>query len=358
MGDTIVATPFLEQLHEQSPDARIVLLTSPTAADALAGCQFLEEIIAVDASAGGRLHNARELLRSLRRGAFDAVFLLNRSFHCAVMAAAAGIPVRVGYAIEYCGPLLTVRVPYRFDRNEADCHLDMLRALGLSARHRLPDLWITEAERAAAAEIVRSCAGSDGCMAPLVGVQPGANDAHIREWGAVRFAHVADALLDEFGGAVVLMGGEAERKTARRMAEAMRHRVVDLVGQLTLRQALAVIGVCDLWVGNDTGLLHAAVAQRIPSVGLFGPNKVARWGYDAQRHRSLASFPAEPARTDDALRACMDAITEESVLATLREVRSVTANRDPGCDDVRPGAQTPYFERPDPAKSAVAVRRR
>ena len=186
------------------------------------------------------------------------------------------------------------------------------------AQDALPDLWITEAEQARARQILRDH-GWNGAH-PLIAIQPGSNDAPIREWGAERYARAANTLIAENSGQVVLMGGKTERATAERTAQALRTPPIDLVGKLPLRDALAVIGQCDLWLSNDTGLLHAAVAQRVASVGLFGPNKVVRWGYDAPRHRSLVVFPAEPARDDAAVRRCLDAITDESVIETARAV--------------------------------------
>ncbi len=318
MGDTIVATPFFAQLRRHYPNADITLLAAPSVVTALANSPHLDHILPVDVRGRSRWQHGKELHAMLKAGDYQAGFLLNRSLHCAVTCWAAHLPVRIGYINEYRRPFLTVPIPYFFDRNEVDCHLDMLRALGLPARDALPDLWITEAEKAHAQQILRDH-GWDG-KSPLIGVQPGANDAPIREWGAERFARVAEILAAENGGQIVLMGGAEERETAGRAARALKTPPIDLIGKLPLREALSTIGQCSLWLSNDSGLLHAAVAQRVASVGMFGPNKVVRWGYDAPRHRSLVVFPDSPASDDAAVRRCLDAISEESVLETARAV--------------------------------------
>lgn len=348
MGDTIVATPFLRQLRGHFPKAEITLLTSPSAAVALDHCPYLDRILSLDGGAG-RWRQTQELFLRLRQGRYEAAFLLNRSLHCAVITTLAGVPMRIGYVNESRRPFLTVPIPYSFDRNEVDCHLDMLRALGLAAQDSLPDLWITDTERRRAHALLRE-GGWPGQAAgrPLIGVQPGSNDAPIREWGAERYAHVADILAQETGGHILIMGGEAERETADRMARAMRCPSINLTGTLELREALAIIGLCDLWLGNDTGLLHAAVAQRVASVGLFGPNKVVRWGYDTTRHRSLVVFPETPARDDATVRLCLDAIVPDLVLETARAVLSQPCSETPEAGfavqpaEVAP-SRPPYF---------------
>jgi ADP-heptose:LPS heptosyltransferase len=134
------------------------------------------------------------------------------------------------------------------------------------------------------------------------------------------------------------MGGESERETAARTEAAMCTRPVNLVGELKLREALAMIGHFRLWLGNDTGMLHAAVAQRVPSVGIYGPTKAPRWGYDTPQHRSVVYYPERPVdderyirlhgepggpgrsrrRWDPLLRGCLDAISVERVVAEAR----------------------------------------
>ncbi len=46
---------------------------------------------------------------------------------------------------------------------------------------------------------------------------------------------------------------------------------ISLVDQLTLEESLALIELADLFIGIDSGLLHAAAAVGTPLVGLWGP---------------------------------------------------------------------------------------
>ena len=352
MGDTVVATPFFSQLRRHFPHAEITLLTSPSAALALQNCPDLNAIIAIEKKSGERRTHVAALLKTLQAGRFDAAFLLNRSLECAMIASLAGIGTRIGYVNEWRSPFLSLPIPYAWDRNEVDSHLDMLRAIGLSAQDALPQLWMTDAEKARALEILTLHHGrGQDVRRPLIAVQPGANDPQIREWGAARYARVADALAAETGGSVIIMGGREEQATADEMADKMKTPAISLVGRLQLREALAVIGQCDLWLGNDSGLLHAAVSQRVPSVGIFGPNKVARWGYDTPRHRSLVVFPERPAKNDLEIRRCIDAIPESLLLETARQVLC------PDAQETEPD-RLPYFSASVAQARMMAVSRR
>ena len=244
---------------------------------------------------------------------FDHVFLLNRSLHSALVARLARIPTRIGFDTEHRRPLLTDPVPYDWTKPDRDCALDLLRAIGIDAEPALPELWVTEEERSNARQRLKSSGIDSGGL--LIGMQPGANDPEVREWGAERFAGLGDRLAAEHGGQVVLFGSKDERAVAERVAARMFRRPVVLAGETTLREALALISVCRLWVGNDGGLLHAAVGLGPATVGIFGPTKASRWGYDDPRHRTMVVMPESPATDAGTIRRCLDAISIESVYA-------------------------------------------
>ena len=57
-----------------------------------------------------------------------------------------------------------------------------------------------------------------------------------------------------------------------------------LVSDQTLLTTAAIIGRCDLLVGNDSGLAHVAASLRRPTITLFGPTDpslIRPWGNDA-----------------------------------------------------------------------------
>lgn len=352
MGDTIVATPLFRQLRQYCPDAEIDIYTSGSAATALEDYPYISRTVSLKQGSGRRLQHTRELVQTLRERSYDVAFLLNRSMQCAIAAQLAGIPTRIGYKAECRSLFLTLPIPYSFDRNEISCHLDMLRALGLPAEDTLPELLFSEPLRSQARTLLEGL-GWRGELAgrPLIGFQPGANDAYIREWGADRYAKVADRLIEELGATVLIMGGLEEKETADAMERSMAHPALNLIGKTKLREALALIGECDLWIGNDSGLLHTAVAQAVPTIGIYGPNKVVRWGYDTQRHRSLVVFPERPAETDDAIRQCLDQIPITLVLKTAREVMNAVPS-------TLLETEAPYFVATQEQALLLATRRR
>jgi ADP-heptose:LPS heptosyltransferase len=151
---------------------------------------------------------------------------------------------------------------------------------------------------------------------------PGAVVVHVgaaygsRSWPADRFAAVARALAAT-GAEVVLTGSGAERDRAAGIAAAADlPDAANLAGRTDLAQLAALVADAALVVTVDTGAAHLATAYATPSVVLFGPAPVARWGPPAGPHVVLTDerlrvgdvFATEP---DPALLA----VSPEDVLA-------------------------------------------
>jgi ADP-heptose:LPS heptosyltransferase len=104
-------------------------------------------------------------------------------------------------------------------------------------------------------------------------------------------------------------------------------RLIDLVGNLDLPTAGAVLRRAALFIGNDTGLMHIAAAAGAPTLGLFGPSPIEQ--YAAWGERTAVVRTADPPesmfregfdhRTTDTL---MDSLSVEAVEAAAHALWS------------------------------------
>jgi ADP-heptose:LPS heptosyltransferase len=103
----------------------------------------------------------------------------------------------------------------------------------------------------------------------VFGIQVGPS-WHVREWTVEGWTRLVVMLRDNFDCTVIQLGSDAD--TAKGAIKAPRiSGTEDWVGMLTLEEAVAAIGQLHLFIGIDSGLLHAAGAVGTPTVGLFGP---------------------------------------------------------------------------------------
>jgi ADP-heptose:LPS heptosyltransferase len=156
---------------------------------------------------------------------------------------------------------------------------------------------------------------------PLLAVAPTAN-WRAKEWRIEHFRALVERLTGPggvmAGAGVAVMGAPEERTKALPLLDALAPaRRIDLYGQ-----PLGVVAAClrraDLFVGNDSGLMHLAAAAGAPTLGLFGPSReeqYAPWGDRAavvrtrEGWKELVTAPTFDHRTSDTL---MDGLTVEA----------------------------------------------
>jgi len=111
----------------------------------------------------------------------------------------------------------------------------------------------------------------------ILAIAPTAN-SYKKQWHYENFLALSNALTEAGGildGAkIVVLGAPGEEEQAMPVVNGLpKDRVLNFVGKTTPLEAAQVLSRCDLFVGNDSGLMHTAVAVDIPTVGLFGIGK-------------------------------------------------------------------------------------
>jgi heptosyltransferase II len=325
VGDAVMTVPALRELRRVLPRARLTLATRPWAEGIFAGADFVDEMISVDdrRGAGGFVSQ----VSAWRAGRFDLAIIFPNAFAPALVAFAARVPFRLGHRTDGRGPLLTHAVPppeWRGRRHEVFYYLNLVaeleRALTgattVGERAPRPDLRISEARGAEAAEILKS-RGADTTR-PLVALCPGSTNSRAKRWPAERFAALADRLIEQAGAEVLLVGAREELGVTREVAGLMRREPIVLTGETDLAQSAAVLSLVALLVTNDTGPAHLASALGRPTLVIFGPTNPATTRPFAASAEIVRRPPdCAPCMLRDCPidHRCMTAITAEEVTA-------------------------------------------
>ena len=278
IGDAVISLPALEALRARFPASEIVLVTKPWVSEIYWHYPAMLRQIVYDPAGKHRgLRGLERLIADLRAEHFDMAILFQNAFQAAVIAWRARIPVRIGYARDARGMLLTdaVEVPPRGAYgHEAYYYLQLLFRAGLIERpepvRALTDarLALRDAEKFWAAKRLQSLK-LDGSRF-LVGVHPGASFGPAKRWPPERFAALADRLIGELRADVLIFGSAAETPLAESIARVMKHAPTVVAGKTTLTQMLALLASCRLVVTNDSGPMHLAAGLGLPLVAVFG----------------------------------------------------------------------------------------
>lgn len=96
----------------------------------------------------------------------------------------------------------------------------------------------------------------------------------LRIWGALKFAELATQVSTRHNAMIVLTGSEAERALATEIESLSTVPLINLIGQFSLNELIALTSIADLMVTVDTGTMHLAAALETPLVAIFGAGLV------------------------------------------------------------------------------------
>jgi ADP-heptose:LPS heptosyltransferase len=332
VGNWALLRPVVRDLRARWPGARLVVATlasnGPLVED------LADEVVRLRPR--GLLPLAGDLAAALTavRRAAPEVSLDFEQFASAgaILARAAGVPQRIGFASgsRARDALLTVRVPFRRDVHAARSFRDLAEAAGVPRGPYVPG-GLAPSERGAA-EAARALAAvglrGDG---PLVVLHPGSGDNFPgRRWSAAGFAAVGRLAVARHGARVVVTGSGAEGPLCARVAQDVGHGAASVAGRTGLEGLVGVLARARAVVSNDTGPVHLASALGVPVLALFGPNTPVLYGPLAQGSRAFfVGFPCSPCLTTDNYRSsrcrlhtCMAAIPTGEVATALDRLLS------------------------------------
>lgn len=274
VGDAVITVPALRSLRELLPEAHITLATRSFAKGIFAGADFIDELLVCE---GSLLAQAREWHR--RR--CDLALLFQNAFAPALIAKLAGVPLRIGYATQGRGWLLTRAVEppdWRASRHECFYYLNLVSELArlfdrepsnILEQAPVFDLAVSrERKEQAAATLQGEGIRSDR---PLIALCPGSINSRAKRWPVERYAALGDRFVDELQAEVILIGSAAELEVSLAVQTRMTHLPKVLTGKTDLAQVVAVLSLVDLLVTNDTGPAHVASALNRPTLVIFGP---------------------------------------------------------------------------------------
>jgi len=175
----------------------------------------------------------------------------------------------------------------------------------------------TAAEVAAMSQLVESECGSR--PQALVLLNANASDLlPLRRWADANYIELAKRLLAEFPEvAIAFTGGPSEApKTAEIVRQVGSDRAFSTAGKTTLRELLALYGLADVLVTNDSRPAHFATLTGVHTVVLFGPETPRLFGVLLPRCQTItAGLACSPcvSATNNRLTACRDNVCMQSI---------------------------------------------
>lgn len=340
IGDCLFATPLLHSLKDAFPGNKIGFLCNKRTGQLLRNNPFIDEIFIYERDEFKRLESVSwfawfkefaSFIRRLRKAKFDLAIDLSLATPFGFFLFLAGIKKRLGYNYKNRGFYLTQSINLiAYDaKHMVDYYNGLLGLLNLTPKYRDMELYLGKEDIAYAQNLLGE--NNIDSLSPVISIAPGGGaswgkEAYLKYWPADNYKILIHKILEKYNAAIIIVGDLADRNLLGEVDE----RVINLSGKITLAQTAAFIQKADLFIGNDGGLLHMAVALGKKTLSFFGPVDPLVYGpYPQAPHRHIAvkktlecspcyrKFRLSPCQRN---RECLESINVTEALKAVEEL--------------------------------------
>lgn len=303
LGDMLCSTPLFAALKSKFRNASITLVASPFNCRMFeGGSEYVDNLIKFDKSKPASFFN---LIRTVRKRKYEIGIVpstVSASSTSHYINFLSGARIRIGAASingrkNKSAGLLTDSVDFNWSGKEihqTERNLDYGRLLGADyteAERKKVRIKLNTGEIKFSKDFFRE--NFPDKDRKVFAFHAGAGKAKNR-WSPDRFIKLIEMLRSKFECYIMLTSGYMDREVTDYLLPKLEKKKIKpvIIEKPHLKYIATVLAEADLYVTNDTGLMHVAAFVNAKVIGLFGPTKAYEWGPQNEFGRSIQS-PSE-----------------------------------------------------------------
>ncbi|MGK5594458.1 MAG: lipopolysaccharide heptosyltransferase II [Parachlamydiaceae bacterium] len=280
IGDAVMATPILADLKQFWKQSKLTAMCQANIAKLIECDPNVDEILSYSKPSGWshRIWH-RDAVTPLQRGHYDLGILLTNSFSSAFWFWKGNVQNIIGYTNGLRNLFLdqAIPLPKPLDQwHQIDVYKHLLEPLGITLSTTLPKLYLGEQEKKKAQDFLKKQGVEPHDT--VIGINPGAAYGSAKCWLPDRFREVAFKLQERSKTWILFFGDDSTAPLIREICRDAPDRVLNLAGKTNLRELMALIHACSIFLTNDSGPMHIASAFHVPLIALFGSTDASRTG--------------------------------------------------------------------------------
>jgi len=272
LGDFILVLPVLSALRKAFPEARTAIMGYPRILQLVEGRFYTEEIFSIDQKGMATFF--------VRQGPLDrALSQFFSAFELIVVFGKDGEGTLIGNLKRVCqGRILHINPLPNWDEGVhlSDHLLKQLTRYGIPLTETNPRLHLRESDREWGKDFWMERGLSPEERSRVIILHPGSGSRK-KNWPLRHFLDLFRHLQTQLKGKFLIVLGPAEGPEVERAFEEMTSPHLILARGLSLIQLASVMEGCRVFIGNDSGISHMAVALRLPTIAMFGPTDHRGW---------------------------------------------------------------------------------
>ena len=284
LGDLLAGISVLRALKETYPNCHITLVASPSNYPGVIKNKFIDRLFIFDKKQLIKPEYFNNFVK-LFKEKYDLAVVpvtVSISFTSNLLARFANAKVRIGPAgldgkLNKSMFLFDRRVAVDWrkhpDSNVAERILDIVRPFGINTSNYSSEITFDEEDLTEAESFIKEI--KHGGNKLLIGLHVGAGKIPNR-WSLKKYIELMEKLSAEYPVVFYLTGSSADNDEI----EFIRKNITFKVGLFIdkkIPEVAALISRSDLFISNDTGIMHVAGTTGVPQISIFGPTNPFNW---------------------------------------------------------------------------------
>lgn len=342
IGDVVLSLPCIRTLHDNFPNANIVVAVREKARELIEDCTWATDVISVNKekrSLVQEIAHQKEFFSRLRRYRFDLAIDLRTGTRGAVLAFLSGARQRIGFH-DYEGGFFRNRAftgltcPIaEAGQHMAEYYHSLLDAYNLKTDCVWPEHMVPSEKRARVIALFqKEKISTDG---PIIAVQPFSLWQY-KDWALDKYVALINKICSEFGCSIVVIGSAAENDRAEFIIKKCQNGCVhNFAGKTSIGMLAAVLQACSLFIGGDSAGTHVSAAVGTATVNIYGPSSSEAWAPRGEQHRVVQKqYPCIPCNQKGCggseISRCLEELTVDEVMAGVKkQLNCLKNNRRP-----------------------------
>ena len=283
-GDMLANVSIFRAIKETYTDSEITLIVSPQNYYAITKNKFIDRYFNFDKK---QLLNSqyRAELWSLLKEHYDVAVIpstVSISSTSLILARLANADIRIGPASLNGQPnkysyLVDRRITLNWrrypDAHVSDFGLEIVRPFGISTKDFSSTVSFDETDVNSALNFLSE--NDITSKSGVIGLHVGAGKPQNR-WSAIKFAELIDQLHQQYKCSVILTGSSSDIEEIEYVNKHTKVKTVQFLNK-TIPELAALISRVNLFITNDTGVMHVAGTTGTPQISVFGPTNPFNW---------------------------------------------------------------------------------
>ena len=285
LGDLLAGIPLFRAIKGKYPKVHLTVVASPDNYQGLSKNKFIDRLFVFDKKKLINPTYFNELQKLLKEN-YDIAIVpvtVSISFTSNLLARIANAKIRIGPRIldgkENKSDFFfdrRVNIDWRKypDQNIYERSLDLVRPFGITTKNFKPEISFDRGDLKKADEFISAGIKlNKGDF--LIGMHIGAGKPQNR-WSLFKFMDLIERINKTYPSKIYITGSVDDIEEISFLKGKLKIPVAYFLDH-SISEIAALISKSDLFISNDTGIMHVAGATDVPQISIFGPTNPFQW---------------------------------------------------------------------------------